>query len=55
MRLREARKLTGIDRMIPKKVAIMPMKIVSTMREMTTVRVSLGRTAPTEPTCRAST
>ena len=55
MMFRAARKLIGIDRMMPNTVAIMPMKIVSTMRSMVSISGSLAFSGPTSATCRAWT
>ncbi len=55
MMLRAARKLTGMARMMPKSVAIIPMMIVSTIRSTTRRSASLARAAARATVCRAST
>ena len=54
MMLRAARKLTGMARMMPKRVAIMPMKMVSTMRCTTRRSGSLARAGAKPRVWRAS-
>ncbi len=55
MMFRAARKLTGMARMIPNRVAIMPMKMVSTIRWSTICKGSLTRGADRPTGCRATT
>ena len=55
IRFRAARKLMGMEKIIPKKVAIIPMKIVSIIRPMVSFNGSLAEMAPVTVTCLADT